>query len=172
MTDIPTLTTDRLTLRGPKLSDLDAYAGFRASDRAKFVGGPNTRGEAFLQLSAMIGHWEFRGYGRWIVTATGDDTPLGVVGLLYPEGWPEPEIGWSVFEAGEGKGYAHEAALAARAYAYGTADWTTAISLVDPANTRSLALAQRMGCQPDGTFEHATFGTMHIQRHPSPEALT
>jgi ribosomal-protein-alanine N-acetyltransferase len=165
---IPTLTTERLTLRAPRLSDLDAYAAFRASDRARFVGGPNTRAEAFQHLCGVIGHWELRGFGRWIVTETGVDAPIGIVGLLYPEGWPEPEIAWSMFDGSEGKGYAYEAATAARAHAYGPAGWTTAISLVDPDNTRSLALARRMGCTPGGIHQSDIFGTMLIQRHPAP----
>lgn len=169
--NIPTLVTERLTLRAPRLSDLDAYAEFRASDRARFVGGPNTRAESFQHLCSVIGHWEFRGYGRWILTETGIDRPIGIVGPLYPVGWPEPEIAWSVFADGEGKGYAFEAAKAARKYAYETLGWTTAVSVVNPANLRSAALAKRMGCRPDGEFEHESYGTMHIQRHPSPAEL-
>ena len=34
------------------------------------------------------------------------DAPLGVVGLMFPEGWPEPEIAWSLFDAAEGRGIA------------------------------------------------------------------
>lgn len=168
---IPTLQTERLTLRAPSWDDFEAYAAFRGSDRAKMLGGPFSRAQAFGQLAEIIGHWTLRGYGRWMVADRQTDEAMGIVGLLYPEGWPEPEIAWSVFAAAEGRGIAYEAALAARAYAYGTLGWTTAVSLVDPANTRSVALAKRMGCVDGESFEHATHGLMHIWRHPAPEAL-
>lgn len=165
---IPTLTTERLTLRPPKPTDVGAYADFRASERSHFVGGPFPRDTAWQSLCAVAGTWHLLGYGRWIVTATGEDSPLGLVGLLFPPGWPEPEIGWTMFSAGEGKGFAYEAAQAARDYAYGALGWTTAISLIDPANTRSVSLGKRLGCRPDGMFEHEVYGPMHIWRHPSP----
>jgi ribosomal-protein-alanine N-acetyltransferase len=168
---IPVLSTERLTLRAPCLDDFEAFAEFRASDRARFVGWPNPRAEAWKQFCAMAGQWMLRGYGRWIVTETGNDTPLGVVGLHHPDDWPEPEIAWSMFAGSEGRGYAHEAALAARRFAYDTLGWRTAISMIDPANTRSAALAARMGCRPDGTFSHAVLGTVHIQRHPAPSEV-
>jgi len=168
---IPVLHTERLTLRAPTWDDFDAYAAFRGSDRAKFLGGPFTRAQAFEQLCAIIGHWTLRGYGRWMVADRETDAPLGIVGLLYPEDWPEPEIAWSVFEAGEGRGIAYEAACTARDYAYSTLGWTTAVSLIDPANTRSVALGERMGCKFEKTYQHETLGTMHIWRHPAPEDL-
>ncbi|MEM9138761.1 MAG: GNAT family N-acetyltransferase, partial [Pseudomonadota bacterium] len=96
---------------------------------------------------------------------------VGRVGLWFPDGWPEPEIGWSLTAEGEGRGIAHEAALAARAYAYDTLGWTTAISLISPDNVRSIALAERMGCTREPDFEHAEYGTMGVWRHPGPEAL-
>lgn len=170
--NIPTLQTERLTLRAPRLSDFDAIAEFRASDRARFVGGPASKANSWGYLAALIGHWDLRGYGRWIITETGnDDAALGIVGPLFPFDWPEPEIAWTLFAAGEGRGIAYEAALAARTYTYGTLGWTTAASFVNPENTRSVTLAERLGCAPDGSFEHEVFGTMHIWRHPTPEAL-
>ena len=69
--------------------------------------------------------------------------PLGLVGLWFPEGWHEPEIGWILFEGAEGRGIAREAAEAARAHAYGTLGWTTAVSVIHPGNARSIALADR-----------------------------
>lgn len=164
--DIPILETERLVLRAPHWADFEAYAAFCASERSAPLGGPYTRSAAFTRLSALIGHWHLRGYGRWMITDRKTGAPLGVTGCLYPEGWPEPEIAWSVFDDAEGKGIAQEAATAARKYAYDNLGWRTAISCVDPANTRSVALAQRLGCREDGTFEHAEYGTLHIWRHP------
>ncbi|MBF9028916.1 GNAT family N-acetyltransferase [Rhodobacterales bacterium HKCCE3408] len=168
---IPTLTTERLTLRAPAMSDFDAYADFRASERASFVGGPNTRMESWQQFCAIAGQWVVRGYGRWIAADRETDEPLGVVGLHHPLEWPEPEIGWSMFAAGEGRGLAYEAALGARDYAYRTLGWTTVVSLIDPQNERSMALGARMGCRADGVFQHPVFGPLHIWRHPSPSEL-
>lgn len=166
---IPTLLSERLTLRAPCLDDFEAIAAFRASDRAAFVGGPSSKANSWQYLAALIGHWQLRGYGRWIVTETGaEETALGIVGPLYPLDWPEPEIAWSMFEGSEGKGYAYEAARLARDYAYQTLEWETAASFVNPENTRSVALAKKLGCKPEGTFEHDVFGTLHIWRHPSP----
>ncbi|MBI1220366.1 MAG: GNAT family N-acetyltransferase [Rhodobacteraceae bacterium] len=168
---IPTIETEHLVLRPPRMEDFEAYAAFRASPRAAFVGGPNPRPTAFNQFCALLGHWHLRGFGRWMVADRVTDAPLGVVGPYYPADWPEPELAWTVFAAAEGRGVAYEATLAARAFAYRSLGWTTAISVVDPANARSAALARRLGAQPDGVHQHETFGTLQIWRHPAPEAL-
>ncbi|QXT39534.1 GNAT family N-acetyltransferase [Gymnodinialimonas ceratoperidinii] len=170
---IPTLLSERLTLRAPNLGDFEAIAAFRASERSHFVGGPSTEGESWQYLAALIGHWHLRGYGRWIVAETGnEEEALGIVGPLCPVDWPEPEIAWTMFEKGEGKGYAYEAALLARDYAYQTLEWQTAASFVHAENAASLALARKLGCHLDGTFEHGRFGTMQIWRHPSPAEVS
>lgn len=168
---IPTLTTERLTLRAPEAHDFEAYAAFRASERTEFVGGPTPPALAWQQLCAIAGQWALRGYGRWIVADTSTAEPYGVVGLHHPVDWPEAEVAWTLFANGEGKGIAYEAALAARDYAYRVLGWTTAISLIDPANTRSVALGKRLGCRADGMFRHELFGEMHIWRHPGPQEV-
>ncbi len=95
------------------------------------------------------------------------DRALGIAGPFFPDCWPEPEIGWTVFSCAEGRGLAHEAALAARAYVYGTLGWDTVISAIAPGNTRSVALARRMGAVAEGRFEHPRFGRLDIWRHSS-----
>lgn len=167
---IPTLTTERLVLRAPRAGDFDAFAAFRASDRARFVGGPQTREVAFSHFAALVGHWAIRGFGRWMVADRRTDAPLGVVGPFHPEGWPEPEIAWSLFDAAEGRGLAQEAALAARAWAYDTLGWTTAVSLIAPDNLRSAALARRMGAVAEDDYPHPLFGPLTVWRHPGPGA--
>lgn len=166
---IPTVETARLRLRAPAPSDFEAYAAFRtASPRTAGIGGLASRSDAFDIFCALTGHWAARGYGRWIVADKDTDAPLGVVGLYFPEGWPEPEIGWQVFDVAEGKGVAYEAAAASRRYAYEDLGWTTVISLIRSDNTRSQALARRMGATLDAPYQHPTYGQMDVWRHLPP----
>lgn len=167
---IPTVDTPRLRLRAPSFDDFEPYAAFCASPRAKGVGGPYTRSQSFQRLCALIGHWHLRGFGRWMVTDRATGEPLGVVGIMHPVEWPEPEIAWSLFETAEGRGIALEAAEASRDYAYGVLGWDTIISCTTPDNDRSIALARRMGAQRDGSFIHPGYGELLIWRHAGPEA--
>ena len=169
---IPTLETDRLILRAPRIEDFEAYVAFNASPRSAGVGGPYTRQAAFSRLSSLIGHWQLRGFGRWMLEEKVTGQPVGVVGLYHPDDWPEPEIAWSLFDAAEGKGYAQEAAIAARSYAYDVLNWSRVISLTMDGNTRSETLAKRLGAQLDCVFEHPEFGSMNIWRHMSVDELT
>ena len=168
MTPIPTLSTPRLTLRAPGAADYPAFAAFYASDRARFVGGPLGAEAAWRMLAMEIGHWQLRGYGRWMVDDRESRRTVGMVGLFCPEGWPEPEIGWDLFEGFEGKGYATEAGHAARDYAYDVLGWATAVSLVKPDNTASAAVCRRLGAVKEADFVHERHGRMQVWRHPAP----
>ena len=165
---IPTLETERLVLRAPTEADFPPFRDFYAGPRSHFVGGPLTAEMAWRMLAMEIGHWWLKGFGRFIVAERTTGTPVGLVGPFCPYGWPEPEIGWDLFDGFEGQGYATEAAIAARDWAYDTLGWTTAISLVKPANTASARLAQRMGAVLDGGFTHERHGPMQVWRHPAP----
>lgn len=165
---IPTLHTERLTLRAPGPEDFEPFAAFYASERASMVGGPMERHDAWRALAGILGHWSLRGFGRWSVELGGE--PMGVVGLHFPEGWPAPEVGWLLYDGAEGRGIAREAAEAALAHAYGALGWTTAISIVHPDNARSIALAERMGARRDGEFRHPKVGPVPVWRHPGPSS--
>lgn len=169
--DIPELSTSRLKLRGPTESDFDDFAAFYASPRSKHVGGPMTREVAWRQFASLWGHWLLRGYGRWMLERKDNGQVVGNVGLWYPEGWPEPEIGWTLYANGVNQGFATEAALASREYAYQTLGWTTLISLIAPDNTASAKLAQRLGARLEGPYEHERFGRTEIWRHLGPAQL-
>jgi RimJ/RimL family protein N-acetyltransferase len=172
LTGTPVIETDRLRLRAPKASDFETCAEFLASPRAEFVGGPLSRGQAWRSFGHLAGHWLLRGYSMFVMADKTTDAPLGMCGPWFPEDWPEPEIGWSLWApAAEGQGLAREAAIAARAFAYENLGWKTVISLIAPENIRSQSLAQRLGCSRDGSFTHETYGAMQIWRHPAPEAL-
>jgi len=173
ITPAPEILTDRLVLRGPKVSDVEAIIAFYADPvRAVGFGGQLPRDKAWRWFSETIGHWHMRGYGFWTITLAGDDTPVGICGIWNPEGWPEPEIGWIVFDGYEGKGIAYEAASAVRAHAYSNFGFTTLTSNIVPGNTRSVALAHRLGATLERTYENISMGTEELYRHPGPEAVT
>ena len=150
MTPVPTLTTERLTLRAPRAADVDAYAAFYASDRSRIVGGPKDRTAAWKVLTNDAGHWMLRGFGWW---ALDDGTGcVGSVGFHRPAGRDAVELGWSLF-SGTGKGYATEAGRAALDWAGRTghaADWGAIVSHIDRDNAPSQRVAVRLGATDTG----------------------
>ena len=164
---IPTLTTDRLVLRPPREDDFPAMLAFNDSPRSAFVGGGRDRNWVWRGLMANIGHWVLRGYGLFSVETRAGDF-IGRIGMLFNDGWDEPELGWHVFDGFEGHGYAHEAALAARADYHARISRTPPISYIDPANLKSQALARRLGAVPER--ETVFLGSpVTVWRHPAPE---
>lgn len=166
---IPTITTPRLILRTPREADFEAFAAFGASERAKWVGGPYSRLRSWGGFLATFGHWCLRGYGMWMVEHRDIGRTAGRVGMIFNDGWDEPELGWHMFEGFEGKGLAFEAALAARQYAAVHFGLAAPISYIDPANTRSIALAERLGATHERDGEVAGH-PCRVYRHPAADA--
>ncbi len=171
--DIPVLETERLTLRAPRESDVDSIAAFGASDRSRFVGGPYARFDGWARLLSGIGHWALRGYGYWAVDHRASGQMAGRVGLGLHPGWPEVELGWHIYDGFEGQGLAFEAATAVRDHAASAYGFDRLISLIDPANTRSAALATRMGAVVERRMQLLDHDA-DVYRHPLtlPRSLT
>jgi len=155
MTDlvqIPAFDTPRLTLRAPRMADVDAFAAFMASDRARYVSRPGISlrdsGRAF---GHMAGLWVLRGYGPH-VWCLKDGTPIGHGGAWFGHDFIEPELGWGLWSADyERQGYAFEAMQALRDWAIGGLRLDRLVAYVDPANTASVRLAIRLGGRHDPT---------------------
>ena len=69
----------------------------------------------------------------------------GRLGPWYPEGWPEPEIGWGIARPHWGKGYASEGAAAAMDYAFDVLGWSKVIHCVHEGNVASQGVAKKLG---------------------------
>ena len=168
----PVLTTERLVLRAPQAADWAAWRDFYLSDRSQWIRltkAPAAE-QAWRSFAAVIGHWVLRGWGMFVITKRGSDQGFGVVGPWMPEGWPEAEISWSIWDAAaEGKGYMAEAARAVIAHAFDDLGWTTAVSYIDPNNTRSAALAKRLGATPDPDAAFPGEPPITVWRHPHPQ---
>ncbi|MFP7569799.1 GNAT family N-acetyltransferase [Marivita sp. S2033] len=172
LTNAPTLMTERLILRGPETRDADAVIAFLMDqDRAGGFGAYDNRPDAWRWFALNVGHWHIHGYGYFTIEDNVTGQPAGLSGIWNPDGWPEPELGWVVFEGYEGKGIAYEAALCARDWAYQDLGLTTLTSNIVPGNTRSIRLAERMGAKYERTYQNAYMGEDMLYRHPGPEAV-
>lgn len=170
-TTAPRLESERLVLRPNRVEDFDRMADLYASPRSKYINGPLSRGDAWRVFAADVGQWELLGFGAWAIELRETGAHVGQVGLNLPADFPEPELGWLVWQEYEGKGYAFEAALRAREFAYRTLGWDTLVSYVDRENARSIRLAERMGASPDPDAPTPNSEPCLVFRHPSPTAL-
>lgn len=152
MTPAPTLYTDRLRLRMPVLADFGHHAAFHASDRSVHEGWPHDRTTAWRIWASDVALWPLRGYGPFGVEDRETGAYLGEVGIFHGEGYPAPELGWFVVPQAEGRGIAQEAARAVLGWVAASFDWPHVTNIIDPANTRSIALGLRLGGVIDPTL--------------------
>ena len=152
---IPVLTTARLTLRGFIEQDLDAYAAMQADPEVMrhlgtgaTAGQTRIRGESWFNMAAFNGQWSLRGCGSWAVEH--DGRCIGRTGVLWPEGWPAPELAYALARDSWGQGLAAEAAMAARDWVFDSMGLESIVSFIRPENTASRSLARRMGARPAG----------------------
>ena len=141
----PTLTTARLTLRMPVMADFAHRAAFYASERSVWEGGPFDAATAWRVWASEVGQWPLLGYGPFSVDDRASGQYVGEVGIYQPQGYPEPELGWFVTPAAEGRGIAAEAARCILLWARKTLQWDHLVNYIDPGNARSIALATRLG---------------------------
>lgn len=147
---IPTVSTARLTLRPFAESDLDAWAEIVADEETtEFIGGVQSREDAWRSIALYLGHWALRGYGQWAVEVRGSGRFIGRAGLWYPEGWPELEVGWTLSRDAWGEGYATEAGEAAIEWAFSSLGLERVGAVIAVENARSRAVAIRLGMSLD-----------------------
>ncbi len=151
---VPAIETARLRLRAPRASDFDTWAGIACGPRGVHMGGPMSRDAAWYDFIQIAASWMLHGHGGWTITWKDADAALGFVLIGLEPGDREPEIGWLLSEAAEGRGIAAEAAAAVRAHA-DDLGLPTLVSCIDNANRRSAALARRLGGRPDLAATHA-----------------
>lgn len=143
----PHVETERLILRRFQQSDFEVYASMMADPEVvRHLGGETAgRDEAWRHLAMLAGHWQLKGFGHWAVEVRDTGRFIGRVGLWYPEGWPEHEVGWVIAPDHWGRGYAVEAARPALHHAFETLRLAHVISLITPANRRSIRVAEKLG---------------------------
>jgi len=142
------IETERLILR--KIDpdrDFDAWARAMADENTvRYLGtAPMDRAQAWRSMAMAIGHWSIRGYGFFSLEHKDTGQWVGRVGPWYPEGWPAPEVGWTISPDHLRKGYASEAARASIDFAFNTLGWSRVIHVIMEGNEPSVAVARKVG---------------------------
>lgn len=163
----PCVETERLTLRPMSFGDWPVYASMLASPRAKYMGGPYDTAGAWGMFCSDAAQWDLFGVGALMIDERSTGHCVGQVGINYGPLFPEHELGWLVYPDAEGKGYAFEAAIALRDWAFNTRSLSTLVSYIAPANDRSIALAKRLGAVPDQNAARPDPEDI-VFRHPKP----
>ena len=87
----------------------------------------------------------------------------GFVGLAIPSFLPSVlpavEVGWRLGREHWGQGYATEGARAAVAHGLGALGLAQVLSIVHPANARSIRVAEKLGMRPAGRRRRPDLGT-------------
>ena len=151
-----TLETERLILRMFRQDDLDAYAAMCADQEVmRYIGEGKAidRVGAWRQMAMMLGQWCLKGHGQFALEERATGTLLGRAGYFEPEGWPGFELGWLLRRESWGKGYATEATRLLLRHAFEAMGRERVISLIRPANTRSIRVAERLGERLEGRTE-------------------
>ena len=149
----PSVATDRLLLRPPRVADFDAYFAL-LSDPGAFLYSERsglTREEAWSRLLRQIGHWATYGYGLFAVEERATGALVGEVGLGdFHRGFGRrfdaaPEASWTILKAVQGQGYATEAARAAHGWIDRRFGSRLTVCIVHAENAPSLAVARKLG---------------------------
>ena len=145
----PTLHTGRLTLRMPVLADFPAYAALMASARSVGMGGPFTAEQAWGMFCHEIACWQLFDHGGLTVVRRDIDEVVGMVEINAGPLFPEPELGWQLYDGHEGQGFATEAARALLDWAFAERGLQGLVSYTGPENLASQAVARRLGAVID-----------------------
>lgn len=171
------LETDRLLLRQLDMSDLDDLAALYRDPEVRrfFPDGTRTHDQTREELAWIIDVYYARyGYGLWATIAKDTGAFVGRCGLLPWEigGRTEVEVAYLLDPSVWGCGLATEAARAVAGHAFATLPVERLIALIDPGNTASRRVAEKVGMTllwPGFVDEYGTCDVYAVPRPPPPE---
>jgi RimJ/RimL family protein N-acetyltransferase len=143
--------TERLILREFTIGDLDDMAALFADPEVmRFSLGTKSREQTERWIRGCQEDYspERWGFGLWAVVLEQSSDLIGFCGLSRfddIDGQPEVEVGYRLARRFWGQGLATEAALATRDYAFQTLGLTRLISIIEPANSASVRVAEKTG---------------------------
>ena len=154
------IETDRLLLRVPDDSDLDAWTAMLTdSEVARYLGPPfASRADVAAHIQMVRERHRADGFGLLAVVRKDDGVVIGRAGFLVWDSrtWStatvrdagrhaQVEIGWTLARDAWGFGYATEAGAACRDHGFGRLGLSRIGAVIQHGNERSIAVARRLG---------------------------
>jgi len=169
VTQVPALNTARLRLRCLMIEDAPAaHQAYGDSEAMRFWDMPPSidleETERRLKRSLSVDpQW----HATWAVLARPDDQLpedqfIGMVNYHARQPWNRRlALGWILIPRFEGRGYMQEAVRAVLTHCFATLNTHRIEAEIEPANVRSVRLAQRLGFQREGLLRDRLFVADH-----------
>jgi RimJ/RimL family protein N-acetyltransferase len=153
MNSIPSIDTQRLTLRRHRLEDFDECAAMWGDPEVtRYIGGrPFSQEDVWSKLLRYAGLWSLMGFGFWVIRERTSGRFIGEVGFadfkrdIQPSLEGAPEIGWALAPWAWGKGFATEAVRASVEWGITHLVSKRTVCLIGPENLASIRVAEKCG---------------------------
>ncbi len=149
------LTTERLLLRENIPADFDALCGLLRDDQVMYAWEHAFSEEEVRDwISRQLSRYQNDGIGLWALIERRTGAFLGQAGLVRIEldGRAETELGWLLMRRHWHKGYATEAGLACKDYAFTALGCDRVVCTIRDNNDASQRVAHRVGLVREGSF--------------------
>ena len=153
----PVLETPRLRLRW--LVPADAPFILELTTQPTWLQNIGDRGVRDLETAegyirkGPLTSYAARGFGLWGVIRKEDEVPVGMCGIIKRDTMEDPELAYAYLERFHGKGYGKEAAEATLRYARETFGIPRLAAIVNPENTASIRILERVGMAYRGPIQ-------------------
>ena len=155
------LETSRLTLRQLKQTDFDALAAILQDPQVMYAyEHAFSDGEVRQWLDRQLERYAQYGFGLWAVLEKASGELIGQCGVTMQDwnGRQAPEIGYHLRHDKWRQGFAAEAAIACKRYAFSTLGFSEVYSIIRENNLPSQHVALRNGMAVRGSFMKYYYG--------------
>lgn len=155
------LETERLILRKIQPEDKHAIFSYRGDPEVNYFLPSAARQLSDVEKFIAVCASEFNQPETWfqfVILVKATNTVIGDIGIhfLY-EGSEQCELGYTLHKAHQGKGYASEALFTIVDELFTTFNKHRITALIDPENSASIKMAQRLGMQQEAHFRENYF---------------
>jgi ribosomal-protein-alanine N-acetyltransferase len=144
------LETERLFLREYEAEDFPSLHDiFSDSETMSFYPSPFTEDQTRTWITRNLERYRNDGHGLWAVCLKNNNKVIGDCGLVTQiiNGHTEVEIGYHINKEYWSKGYATEAAISCKEYAFHEMKLKKVISIILSTNLQSIRVAEKVGLE-------------------------